>query len=121
MATNLPAYTVQDSAADTKLFFNNYGMPLLGFPSADVDATIIFFKNKGFDESAAIVVAETLLKQARLDGTPIFQLLDSLKGFDSADLSVLVSQILNNNRVNSSVLGFRIANVIPNQSRNISA
>ena len=121
MATNLPPRIIEDSAADTKVYFNNYGVSPLEFPSSDVDATLAFLTSKGFEYDAAVVVAEALLKQAKLDGTPIFQILDSLTGFDALDLSILVGQILNNNRVPTSTLGFRESVSTPNQSRNISA
>jgi hypothetical protein len=121
MATNLPITPVEDSAAQTKLFFNNYGNVVLEFPSNDVDATIGFLTGKGFDYDAALVVGETILKQAKIDGTPIFEILDTLSGFNTADLSILVGQILNNNRVVSSTLGFRTAEVVTTQTRNISA
>lgn len=121
MATNLPITPIEDSAAQTKLFFNNYGNIVLEFPANDVDATVGFFTGKGFDYDAAVVVAETVLKQAKIDGTPIFQILDTLSNFDAPDLSVLVGQILNNNRVVSSTLGFRVETSNSNQSRNIAA
>lgn len=122
MSTNLPNKVIQDSAAETKVYFNNYGTLPLEFSTSEVDATLGFLTSKGFEQDAAIVVAETLLKQAKLDRTPIFQILDSMAGFNELDLSILVGQILNNNRVPTSTLGFRVTpNTDINQSRNISA
>ena len=121
MATNLPITPIEDSAAQTKLFFNNYGNVVLEFPANDVDATIGFLTGKGFDYDAALVVGETILKQAKIDGTPVFKLLDTLKGFDSLQLSGLVSEILNNNRKSTSTLGFRYLNIPKTEIlRNIS-
>lgn len=123
MATNLPIPSsdklTQDSAEPTKLFFDTYGQVPLEFNASEVDATVSFFKSKGFDDDAANITAATLLKQAKLDGTPIFQILDTLTGFDNLDLSSLVGEVLNNNRMSSSTLGFRTNPVIPNQIRNI--
>lgn len=123
MATNLPIPSTdkltQDSAAATKLFFDTYGQAPLEFNASEVDATVSFFKSKGFDDDAANITAATLLKQAKLDGTPIFRILDTLSGFNSLDLSSLVGEVLNNNRTSSSTLGFRTNPVIPNQIRNI--
>jgi hypothetical protein len=122
MATsNLPAFDKQDSAAGTKLFFDSYGQFPLEFNASEVDATITFFGSKGFDEDASIVVSAVLLKQAKLDNTPIFQILDTLKTFNGLQLSQIVGEILNNNRVPTSTLGFRTEKVVPNQTRNISA
>ena len=120
MATNLPIPgSSVDSALATKLFFDSYGQEPLQFNASEVDATVSFFKSKGFDDDAAQVTAATLLKQAKIDGTPIFKILDTLTGFDHLDLSSLVGEVLNNNRTSTSTLGFRTSPVVPNQIRNI--
>jgi hypothetical protein len=119
--TNLPARIIQDSAAGTKLFFDNYGQAPLEFNANDVNATIAFFRSKGFELDAAQTVATVLLKQAKLDDTPIFKILDSLSGFDNLGLSQIVGEILNNNRTPTSTLGFRTSDVKPTQIRNIAA
>lgn len=119
--TNLPKFNREDSAAGTKLFFDAYGQSPLEFNANDVNAAVGFFESKGFDSDAAIVVSTVLLKQAKIDDTPIFQLLDTLKDFNGLQLSQLVGEILNNNRTPTSVLGFRTTVTKPNQTRNISA
>jgi len=119
--TNLPDKPIEDSGAATKLFFDSYGESPLEFKAVEVDACINFFRSKGFADEAAIVVAAALLKQAKLDNLPIYSVLDSLGGFDSLQLSTLVGEILNNNRVPTSTLGFRTTPVRPNQTRNIIA
>lgn len=118
--TNLPAQIREDSAAGTKLFFDNYGQEPLEFNANDVNATVAFFEGKGFESDAAQTVATVLLKQAKLDNTPIFQILDSLSGFDSLGLSQIVGEVLNNNRTPTSTLGFRTTDVLPTQTRNIA-
>ncbi len=121
MATNLPNREIEDNAAGTILYFDSYGEAPLEFVAVDVDSTIAFFKSSGFDDDAAQVTSMTLLRQAKLDGTPISQILDTLKGFNRNQLSQLVGEILNNNRVATSTLGFRVADVLPNQTRQIAA
>lgn len=121
MATNLPVQTIEDSAAGTRLYFERYGEQPLEFPANDVAAAVGFFESAGFEKDAALVTAMTILRQAKLDNTPIYQILDTLKGFQEIQLSQLVGEILNNNRVPTSTLGFRVTDVIPNQSRNIAA
>ncbi len=121
LSTNLPIEQIEDSAAGTKLYFDTYGEQPLEFLSNDVAASVAFFKKAGFDEDAALVTAMTVLRQAKIDGTPIYELLDTLKQFETIQLSQLVGEILNNNRVPTSTLGFRVKDVIPNQSRNIAA
>lgn len=119
--TNLPAVQVEDSGAGTKLFFNNYGEEPLEFNANDVNSTVSFFENKGFEKDAALVVSTVLLRQAKLDGTPIYQILQGLAQFDGLGLSQVVGEILNNNRTPTSTLGFRTPNVKVTQSRNIVA
>jgi hypothetical protein len=121
MATNLPNQIIEDSGAATRLYFDTYGEAALEFSAVDVDVTVAFFTSVGFDRDAAEVTAMTVLRQAKIDGTPIAQILDTIKGFDKNQLSQLVGEILNNNRVATSTLGFRINDVLPNQTRQISA
>mgnify|MGYP000414424782 CR=1 FL=1 len=118
--TNLPVIQKEDSAAGTKLFFDSYGRDPLEFNSTDVSASVSFFEKRGFDTDAALVVATVILKQAKIDGTPVFKILDTLNGFDALALSSVVGEILNNNRTSTSTLGFRTSPVIPNQIRNIA-
>jgi len=118
--TNLPSIIKEDSAAGTKLFFDNYGTTPLEFNANDVSASVAFFEKKGFDSDAALIVASVILKQAKLDGTPIFKILDTLSGLDSLALSRIVGEILNNNRTPTSTLGFRTQPVTPTQFRNVA-
>lgn len=111
MATNLPITNVEDSAQATKLFFDQYGISPLEFSSNEVSAAVGFFESKGFVADAALTTASALLKQAKIDGTPVFSLLDTLVGFNSLQLSALVSEILNNNRTSTSTLGYRYQNI----------
>lgn len=119
VSTNLPPQDVSDSAAGTKLFFNSYGQAPYEFAANDVDSTVSFFKSKGFDEDAALVVSTTILVQAKLDNIPIFSLLDTFGQLDVLELSQVVGEILNNNRVSTSSLGFRTESVTTDQVRNI--
>ena len=62
-----------------------------------------------------------LLRQAKIDSTPIGQILGVFKDYSSAELNEIVIEILNNNRVPTSLLGFRTQDIKPNQLRNIAA
>jgi hypothetical protein len=122
MPTNLPPVNKEDSGAATKLFFDRYGQNPLEFSANEVEASIGFFQSRGFDRDASIVVSVSLLKQAKADRTPVFQILDTLKTLTGLQLSALVGEILNNDRPASSTLGYRVAP--DNQStvtRNIAA
>jgi hypothetical protein len=118
--TNLPWTTPVDSALGTRLYFDQYGQAPLEFSANDVDSVVGFFKGKGFGDEAAQTTSMVLLKQAKIDDMPVFKLLDTLKSFEGLQLSGLVGEILNNNRANTSTLGFKIAAVDKvNQTRNI--
>jgi hypothetical protein len=120
MSTSLPVSSRVDSAEGTRLFFDAYGKEPLEFGATDIDATIGFFEKRGFGSSAANSVAAVVLKQAKLDNVPVFQLLDTLKEFDGVQLSALITEILNNNRSTTSTLGYKFVDVEKqNQTRNI--
>jgi len=120
MPSNLPIRNIEDSAAGTRLFFDTYGDLALEFSAIDVNACQSFFENKGFEKDTSLVISTILLKQAKLDSEPIFKILDSLSGMTNLQLNVLVGEILNNNRVPTSSLGFSTAAIFTNETRNIS-
>lgn len=107
MSTNLPPRDNNDSARATKLFFDSYGKVPLQFNANEVGAAQAFFETKGFDIDASALTAAVLLKQAKLDNMNVFEILDTLKGFNNIQLSALVAEIINNNRPATSTLGYR--------------
>jgi hypothetical protein len=120
MSTALPVPSRNDSAEGTRLFFDAYGKEPLEFPVNDITAAIGFFEKRGFSDIAATSVASVILKQAKLDNVPVFQLLDTLKDFDGVQLSALITEVLNNNRSTRSTLGYKFVDVEKdNQIRNI--
>ena len=109
--SNLPPnYDSNDSASDAKRFFNTYYQKGITVSSDAIDAAVGFFLNKGFDESAANSVASVLLSQAKIDNVNVFVLIDTLKGLNDIQLSRVVTEILNYNRVRISTLGTRVDN-----------
>jgi len=107
---NLPQdNTVLDSATKVKALFDQYYTRTLEFPSNEVDATVGFFEKRNFDTTSAQTVATIILQQAKIDNVKVFQLLDTLKGFNDAQLSNVVTEILNYNRGKISSLGYRIS------------
>tara|TARA_B100000676_G_C17507940_1_gene546449 strand:- start:11 stop:442 length:432 start_codon:yes stop_codon:yes gene_type:complete len=87
--------------------FDQYFTASQNFPSNEVDAVVGFFENRGFDKTAAVSTATTLLSQARLDDVNVFELLDTLKGLESVQISAVVAQVINYNRPSTSTIGFR--------------
>jgi hypothetical protein len=117
---NLLSKPITDSARATQLFFSRYGQAGKEFKPDDVSSTIAFFQNRGFEDDAAILTALNVLKSAKQSRRPIFELLDTLTGLDGVQLSVIVSRILNQNRLPISSLGFRLnVNTTESVSRNI--
>lgn len=122
MASNLPNEANTDSAAGTKLFFDTYGQEPKEFAATDVDAAIAFFTEKGFSEEAANSTAMAILLQAKDENLPVFQILDTLKGFSSLEISEVTARILNAARQSSSIIGFKSPSVVPKYiARNLLA
>ena len=88
-------------------FFNNYFSKTISFPTNQVDAVTVFFEKRGFDKSAAITVATTLLQQAKVDNVNVFKILDTMTGLNELQLSAVVTEILNYNRARVSTLGYK--------------
>lgn len=105
---NLPNTSSTDSADLSKKYFNNYFSKELSFSSNQVDAVISYFEKRGFEREASIGVASVLLQQAKIDNIKVFELLDTLKGYNDVQLSSVVTQILNSNRSRTSDLGYKI-------------
>jgi hypothetical protein len=112
----------QDSANETKQFFDRYFVDNISYPSNQVDAVIGFFKKRGFDDTAANSVAAILLQQAKVDNVNVFKLLDTLKGLENRQISSVVAQVLNANRSKISTIGYRnTEKQTPLETRNIRA
>ena len=69
-----------------------------------------FFERKGFSKTAADAISIVLLQQAKIDGVKVFELIDTMKKYETNQLSELVTEILNHNRLNTSVLGIKKEN-----------
>jgi len=112
MSNSLPNNTSQNSETKVTKFFNSYFTEKLAFPSNEVDAVVGFFEKRGFEKSGAISTATVLLNQAKIDNVKVFELLDTLKGLDNIQLSTVVTEILNYNRLRSSTLGFKLTTTV---------
>ena len=107
---NIPRIESTDSADQVKSFLDKYFTASISFPTNQVDAVIGFFENRDFDKISAQTIGTILMQQARLDNVNVFELLDTLKGLDSLQLSSIVTEILNYNRSKISTLGYKIDN-----------
>jgi hypothetical protein len=120
--TNLPQKEkdrLQKTIDDLKT--NQYVEPFQ-FNTNDYDTTIAFFVKRGFDRQPAEETAYVILQQAKIDSVPVTQILDLLTNASPAQLSELMTVVLNANRFKTSRLGVRNTQVSKDiVSRNIVA
>jgi hypothetical protein len=107
--SNLPLDTSQNSQ-EVRTFFDKFFLGQITFPSNQIDAVLGFFIKRGFGEQAARSTGIVLLNQAKLDGINIFEILDNLKSLNDAQLSQVITEVLNYYRVQTSVLGYKVSN-----------
>ncbi len=77
------------------------------FSPGDYDTTIAFFVRKGFSREAAESTAYVILAQAKIDEVSPQSILEKLGTATEAQLSELITIILNANRFKTSRLGVR--------------
>ena len=77
------------------------------FNANDYDATVGFFVKRGFDRQPAEETAYVILQQAKIDSVPVTQILDVLTEATPAQLSELITVVLNAHRYKTSRLGVR--------------
>ena len=118
--SNLPQ-KLKDNLQKTadSLVDNNY-KERFEFAQNDLDATVGFFVKRGFARQPAEDTAYIILQQAKIDSVSVGEILDQLTYTNPAQLSELVSTILNANRYRSSRLGVRNTRTVKDTvSRNI--
>ena len=92
------------------------------FNANDYDTTVSFFVKRGFDRQPAEETAYVILQQAKIDSVPVTQILDVLTDATPAQLSELITVVLNANRYKTSRLGVRNTRTSKDTvSRNIKA
>ena len=121
LSTNLPPSSPSDSSEEVRSFFDKYFTSQITFPVNQIDAVVGFFLKNGFDEQSAKSVSIVLLNQSRIDNVNPLQLIDSLRTMDGAQLSRVVTEILNLYRERSSRLVYKtVATEETLESRNIA-
>lgn len=116
--SNLPQNNVDKEA--TVQFFDAYYSQPLELNANVLSAVKGFFENRGFDVSSSETIALIIIKQAKKDGYNPMEIIDTLKGLDNVEISALVAEILNFNRVKTSFLGYAREFVVNNEiKRNI--
>lgn len=109
--SNLPIQPVSNDSADAgRRFFNTYYQQGIAISGDELNASIAFFTGRGFDQTSAESISGVLISQAKIQNVNVLQLLDTLKTLNGTQLSVVVKEILNNNRLRISILGTKIDN-----------
>lgn len=103
MNSNLPI--TESSLDSTVQAFNEYYEEPIELNATEYGVMVGFFTNKGFDKSAAETIAVVVMTQARKDGYSAMKILDTLKGLSSVELTALLAEILNFNRLSTSNIG----------------
>lgn len=103
MNSNLP---ITESTLDSTVqAFNEYYEEPIELNATEYAVMVGFFTSKGFDKSAAETIAVVVMTQARKDGYPAMKIMDTLRGLSSAELTALLAEILNFNRLSTSNIG----------------
>jgi len=114
MRTNssLPIDSTSNKSNDKKVnqFFDTYFTKKLEFSTNEIVAVRGFFEKRRFSKPAADAVSLVLLQQAKIDNVKVFSLLDTMKAYSTNQLSELVTEVLNHNRLNTSILGTKKVN-----------
>lgn len=102
---NIPSEKQSSSVNTTIKFFDDFYQVPVEINGTALTAMTGFFESKGFEKNSAESVAIIILTQAKRDNLNAFQILDTLGGLDTLELSALVGEILNYNRFKTSSLG----------------
>jgi hypothetical protein len=118
---NIPYETVLSTNSTVQSFDTYYTKPI-ELSAGVLNAVTAFFTKRGFDPQAAQSIAVIIIKQSKKDNYNPMTILDTISGYDSAQISALVTEILNYNRYKSSFLGYALAfTTNPEVARNILA
>ena len=105
--TNLPPKQKDDlDKTIEKLTTSSYETEF-EFNAGEYDSTVAFFVKRGFTRTSAESTAYVIMSQAKIDNIKTQEILDKLSYADPAQLSEVITIILNANRYKSSRLGVR--------------
>ena len=103
---NIPQSSTSKSSSDaTVAVFDKFFQSPVEINAATLDAMTGFFQSKGFELVAAESTAVVIITQAKKDNLNPMEILDTLSGLTTVDISALVAEILNYNRYKTSSLG----------------
>lgn len=120
--TNVPNNKPVSSSDKTIRVFDQYNSIPLELNSNALTAMIGYLESKDFSSESAEIISIAILKQAKADGYNPFLILQTIKGLDTVELSSLIGEVLNFNRLKTSTLG-KVLKIAPvdEVKRNIKA
>ena len=105
--TNLPPKDKAEVQKTVDELVQNQYQEKFQFNAGEFDAAIAFFVKRGFNRVSAESIAYIILRQAKIDSISPQSLLDKVTYASPAQLSELITIVLNSNRYKSSRLGVR--------------
>ena len=105
--TNLPQKDLDDLQKTINTLTTTNSVEPFQLNQNDLDTAIGFFVKRGFDRQPAEETAYVILKQAKIDSVNPQEILDQLTKATPAQLSELITIIINANRYKTSRLGVR--------------
>ena len=105
--TNLPPKQDDDFEKTIKKLTTGTYETEYQFNVGEYDSTVAFFVKRGFNRPSAESTAYVILSQAKIDDVSPQVLLDKISNANPAQLSELITIVLNANRYKSSQLGVR--------------
>lgn len=105
--SNLSAVNLQSVNGDGTKFFNNYFNKPITISTAKNDAIVTYFEGVTGDNSSAMVLASAVIYTSNSLGVDPMSVLDEFKKLDKGVLNTYLCQLLNLNRVGTSLLGVK--------------
>jgi hypothetical protein len=105
--TNLSGINLQSVIGDGSKFFNNYFNKPITISTAKDDAIVAYFETMTGDVKSATVLASAVIYTSNALNADPMEVLDEFKKLDKGILNTYLCQLLNLNRVGTSLLGVK--------------
>jgi hypothetical protein len=102
------AVDLQTIIGDGTKFFNNYFNKPISISTAKDDAIVAYFEGLTRDNRSAMVLASAVIYTSSSLGVDPMVVLDEFKKLDKGVLNSYLCQLLNLNRVGTSLLGVKL-------------
>jgi hypothetical protein len=105
--SNVNAVNLQTVIGDGTKFFNNYFSKHITVSTAKNDAVVTYFEGVTGDSTSALTLASAVIYTSNSLGVDVMAVLDEFKKLDKGVLNTYLCQLLNLNRVSTSLLGVK--------------